>query len=916
MINRFSSRRQRIDRSFLASRLQGALTYDRIAGYFSSSLLEVVGEELDSIQGQIRVVCNSDLAPEDVQVAKAAVKRSWTASEPEKLLDSPGAFQARERFQRLYQMLSSGKLEVRVLPDEAFGLVHGKAGVITLADGNKLAFMGSANESKSAWKLNYELVWEDSSLEAVSWVQEEFDALWLSPYAIPLAEAVIQDVGRLAERKVIVLADWARSGEPPSDPAPAIVEAPVLRQEAGLWDHQKYFVKTVFDAHHGPIGKARFILADQVGLGKTLQLAMAAQLIALTGEKPILILAPKPLLPQWQDELMDKLGMPSAVWDGKNWIDENEIVYPARDSNDIKKCPRRVGLISTGLIKRKSDSVTRLLDIEYDCVILDEAHHARRRNLGPGKDEQKAEPNNLLAFIQQIAFQTRSLLLATATPVQLRPIEAWDLLEVLSRGDDSVLGSTLSRWRKPMDALEMVMSQPKAANKLEMWDWVRDPLPPKTEDPLFAQIRMRLGLEDDHLNVPGNRYGEVSMAQRQKLEWDFKEIMQHHNPFIRRIIRRTREYLENTLDPETSEPYLKKIDVVLWGEQNSDAVSLPSYLKEAYDLAEEFCRLLQQRLPSGGFLKTLLLRRIGSSVFAGMQTVQKMLSSWQTLPETVEDDEAEDDESISSSSMTLTKDERELLEKTLSALQSNRERDPKHAVVLHCLRDSRWLEKGCIVFSQYRDSVLSLAKFLSAEFPHELIGVYSGPDSSGLMLSGEWQPQERETLKQLVRQGKLRLLLGTDAASEGLNLQRLGRLINLDLPWNPTRLEQRKGRIQRIGQLNDSIEIYNLRYLGSVEDRVHQLLSTRLQSIHTLFGQIPDVLEDVWINVALGQQAQARQIIDALPEEHPFTIRYTDIEKIDWETCNRVLSSQEKLKALSVGWIGRSSMPLDYHPAT
>jgi superfamily II DNA/RNA helicase len=61
----------------------------------------------------------------------------------------------------------------------------------------------------------------------------------------------------------------------------------------------------------------------------------------------------------------------------------------------------------------------------------------------------------------------------------------------------------------------------------------------------------------------------------------------------------------------------------------------------------------------------------------------------------------------------------------------------------------------------------------------------------------------------MVRTGEIRLLLGTDAASEGLNLQRLGTLINLDLPWNPTRLEQRKGRIQRIGQLKDTVHVKN-----------------------------------------------------------------------------------------------------------
>ncbi len=153
-----------------------------------------------------------------------------------------------------------------------------------------------------------------------------------------------------------------------------------------------------------------------------------------------------------------------------------------------------------------------------------------------------------------------------------------------------------------------------------------------------------------------------------------------------------------------------------------------------------------------------------------------------------------------------------------------------------------------------------------------------------------------------MRDGTYRLLVGTDAASEGLNLQKLGTLINLDLPWNPTRLEQRKGRIQRIGQARDEVYMYNLRYRGSVEDRVHDLLSTRLQAIHDLFGQLPDTLEDVWVNVALRDEAKAREVIDAVPASHPFELRYDRIEKVDWESCARVLDRESQLEALRVGW--------------
>ena len=394
MIKRFSSRRQRLDRSFLAERLRGAKSYDRIAGFFSSSILEVAGEELESVSGSVRLVCNSIIDAKDVETAKkaaqAAMRREWCDAEPERLPDA-----AKPRFQRLFDFLASGKLQVKVIPDERFGLIHGKAGVITLADGRQTAFLGSVNESLTAWRLNYELLWEDDSEDAVRWVQDEFDALWGSPFAVELSDAIVQDIKRLAQRTVIrELEDWRKQ----PDPAAPIIETPVYRKEVGLWEHQKHFVKLAFDAHLGPHG-ARFILADQVGLGKTIQLAMSAQLMALSGDKPVLVLVPKPLVWQWQSELQTLLDMPAAVWNGKYWVDENGIEYPGTGPDSIRKCPRRVGIVSTGLIVSGSEIRDWLVHMDYECVILDEAHRARRRNLGPGREYDTAEPNNLLQFL-------------------------------------------------------------------------------------------------------------------------------------------------------------------------------------------------------------------------------------------------------------------------------------------------------------------------------------------------------------------------------------------------------------------------------------------------------------------------------------------------------------------------------------
>ncbi|MCF7983256.1 MAG: hypothetical protein K9L70_02540 [Thiohalocapsa sp.] len=83
-------------------------------------------------------------------------------------------------------------------------------------------------------------------------MQEEFDALWHSPFAVELADAVVQDIKRLAARTVIPnLNDWRQQ----PDPAAPIIEAPVYRKEVGLWEHQKHFVKLAFDAHLAPTAR-------------------------------------------------------------------------------------------------------------------------------------------------------------------------------------------------------------------------------------------------------------------------------------------------------------------------------------------------------------------------------------------------------------------------------------------------------------------------------------------------------------------------------------------------------------------------------------------------------------------------------------------------------------------------------------
>ena len=933
MLRHHSSRRARLDHSVLNERLAGALSYDRIAGYFRSSLFEVAGEALASVTGPIRIICNSDLDPEDISTAaaaQAAMRRSWCSGEPEK---APAP--AIRRYKALFDALTSGRVEVRVLPDSAFGLIHGKAGVIRRADGSATAFLGSVNESASAWKLNYELLWEDDAPETVRWVQEEFDALWNNPRAMDLSccPFIVQDIDRIISRRVIEPKEFQETVDPTQAAAAAAIETPVYRREQGLWPHQKYFSRLALERHR--LGGARLVLADQVGLGKTIQLAMAALLMAIDDPEggPILVLAPKPLLQQWQGEMMELLHLPSARWTGRAWVDENDLEYPSEGIRSLGKCPRRIGLVSQGLVVRgMREALDQLLGKQYTCVIVDEAHRARRRGsprVDAGHDELdvQGEPNKLMAFLRQIGPKTKSMLLATATPVQLHPIEAWDLLHILSHGNDGVLGGRTrsSPWYQPSRCLEIATGQQIVPlDPFDGWQFVRDPLPARSEDPAFDKIRRNLDADDKRWQFRPEALDKLSPAiKRVQLENSvLPGYGDRFNPLLRCIVRRTRGYLEETINPATGGYFLPRVEVKLFGEDDTGALTLGGYLLEAYQEAEKFCQLLQKRIRGAGFFKTLLLRRLGSSMEAGRRTVTKLLG--QDLEEFGEEeddfeDEAEDELQVrvnhanhaESEFKNYTIDEVTSLNRCLALLKQGGNRDPKlEALVGYLLGtrpdvERRWLDLGCILFSQYYDTVRWVGEELAKlpEFAGMEIGLYAGSNRSGVWREGRFQRCERETLKARVRAGELKLLLGTDAASEGLNLQRLGTLINIDLPWNPTRLEQRKGRIQRIGQIRSEVWIANLRYRESVEDRVHQVLADRLAAIHGLFGQIPDTLEDVWVQVALDNEDQARQLIDrTTATRNPFDAKYSKVEDADWETCSSVLDPMTVGELLRNGW--------------
>ena len=909
-IRRFSSRTCRLDQSFLAEQLQGARSYRRIAGYFTSSLFEVAHEWLESV-ADVRIVCNVDLAPEDLKIAQLREARMlgrWNerSIEAESLLN-------RERYQRLDAFLAKRGQVIRVAPDSICGFVHGKAGVIERSDGRKLGFMGSMNETRHGWQRHYEILWEDDSPDGVAWIEAEFEYLWNA--ARPLPEAVCREVRRRGRRFEVPLPEI--EAEDSLAPA-ALIESPLYREGMALQPWQQGFVTECL-RHYNDHGQVRLLLADEVGLGKTLSLGTAALTLCLLSEKtarrrkPVVIFAPATLCEQWQTEMIDKLGIPCARWHSsrKVWLDPDERAISPSGPEHVARCPLRIGIVSTGLMVQPSKEKELLTGLTFDLVILDEAHKARSRQ-GYGQDA--GEPNELLAFMLAVANRADHVLLGTATPIQTQAEDLWDLIRVLHRGSSGfVLGNELATWHNPARVLPILNGEQHVAELNYGWQLLRSPLPTmeSTNEPnarrLFRNLREDLGLpRKEHL---AGALPLLSTDLRDDLETELERVIdgasffQRENPLVRHVVLRKRATLE-------SQGLLDKIAVNIHPEEGlvadrhrfnalfqGIALRTTPDFDRAYEEARAFGRVLAKRGKGGGFMKNLMEQRVCSSVVAGINTATVLLEGREVHEET---------EDVEADLAIQTDAERAALETLIAALQAMKA-DPKLQAIRYYLKDEGWLSLGCIIFSQYYDTARWVADSLAAELPGEIIGLYAGADRSRLYRDGQAVGIAREALKRMVADHDIRLMVATDAACEGLNLQTLGTLINVDLPWNPTRLEQRIGRIKRFGQARSTVDMLNLVHQGTVDETVYERLSERMRNRYDLFGGLPDTIKDDWIDdlETLGEKMD--QYIEERRQATGFDLRYNDTIRSTadaWRDCAAVLSRRDLDNLMRQGWGG------------
>ena len=544
------------------------------------------------------------------------------------------------------------------------------------------------------------------------------------------------------------------------------------------------------------------LLADEVGLGKTIEAGLVLAQRWAERKRRILVITPSNLRKQWHQELTDKFFLPCRILESKSY---NEAIKggqfrPFESDGQIVIC-------SYQFARNKAADVHNTV---WDLVVMDEAH--RLRNV--------YKPSNVIANTLKQALAHAPKLLLTATPLQNSLLELFGLVSVI---DDKVFGD-LKSFREQFSDL--------------------------TQEEVFATLKRRLA------------------------------------PLCHRTLRRqVTAYVS----------YTRRLPLV---EQFTPSESED----RLYDLVSDYLRRENLKaLPSGQrTLMTLVMRKLlASSSFAiagALDTLVKRLKATlarQTPQESLVDELDQDYEVLDETAeewddetpeRPLSPEDRDALALEIADLVRFRDlaasitHNAKGEALLKALRvafdqaTALGAARKAIIFTESRRTQLYLQRLL-ADSPWKAgLVLFNGSntDEQSRAIYGAWRALHegtdrvtgsktadlRSAIVEYFRdQGQI--MIATEAAAEGINLQFCSLVVNYDLPWNPQRIEQRIGRCHRYGQKHDVVVVNFLNRTNAADQRVFQLLSEKFRLFEGVFGASDEVLGAIESGVDLEKRIAA-----------------------------------------------------------
>lgn len=537
------------------------------------------------------------------------------------------------------------------------------------------------------------------------------------------------------------------------------------------------------------------LIADEVGLGKTIEACLIwTELRSRFDQRRLLILCPAVLREKWKQELKNRIGVnarivdaeelhktlrdPAAQLEGFALICSQQGARPDKDWR-YTDFPGATGNLARFLDAKQYDFPL------IDLLVIDESHYMRN---------PESQTHEMGFLFRQVS---ESLVMLSATPIHNKNEDLFALLRLL----DSETFTQPDDLTQILDASRpLVKARDELLRTTPSESTVRQHLADASGHRLLRQSeQLRLILEE--VTTPG---ALQNYDKRARLAWRLEQV----NP-LAYVITRTRKRDVTELRVHR-DPVPERVQM--------HAAEEAAYLR----VTQAVRQYNPQSTSSDAFLLAMPQRQMCSSVAA-------TIAAWQKRAEAVDDDsqyEASIKKSSGPLAIWLLSQAFEFGDATELKLVDTKYQRVKERL---CEFFADHSAEKVVLFSSFRHTL----DYLSERFREDGI--------SSLVLHGGTKQSKDEVLTSF-RESEVQILLSSEIGSEGIDLQFCRLLINYDLPWNPMRVEQRIGRLDRIGQRASVIRIWNLFYENTIDDRIYERLYDKLRLCQEALGDFEEVL--------------------------------------------------------------------------
>lgn len=590
-------------------------------------------------------------------------------------------------------------------------------------------------------------------------------------------------------------------------------------------------------AFKSPLSKGA-LLADEVGLGKTIEAGLLISQKWAERRRRILIITPSNLRKQWYQELAEKFFLPCAILESKsyNYDQRHGSMQPFRKDSIV--------ICSYQFARNKAID---LKSIPWDLVVIDEAH--RLRNV--------YKPSNIIANTLKNALAGAPKLLLTATPLQNSILELYGLVSII---DDHVFGD-IKTFRERYARLEQDDAFSDLRSRLQpvchrtlrrqvepyvkytkRFPILQEFTPEDNEDKLYHLVSEYLRRENLQA-LPASQRTLMTLVLRKLMASSSFAIAGALDTISNRLNDRIRKQESKinlvdqiALDVDGLAEDVEEMNGAAEQEETFDA-ELEAIRKELADLVE--------------------LKKLASSIQQNSKG-QALLSA---------------------------------LDRAFS--EADRLGSPRKAIIFTESRKTQNYLLQVLADSSYNQGVVLFNGSNTDESSREIYKLWHEKNLGTDKITGSRTADMRTALVEYFRDEGI-IMIATEAGAEGINLQFCSLVVNYDLPWNPQRVEQRIGRCHRYGQKHDVVVVNFLNKKNAADQRVYQLLNEKFHLFEGIFGASDEVLGVIESGVDL--ERRIAEIYQNCRQQEEINQAFDDLQLDLMDLINeRVSQTRKKL---------------------